>query len=86
MPTMTTTHPDWTKRHRPPYRLVAQRPMATKPGFSRTAWLPGTSDAESVEPEARALLDDPRDTIIRVDVWSVRQQRFVMTYSREMNR
>lgn len=69
----------WTARHKPPYRLVATRSMSS---IITTAWLPGTSDAESVDAEARALLADPRDTILSVTVWSVKEQQFVMTYRR----
>lgn len=68
----------WTERHRGPYRLYVSRPGKT----ARNEWLPGTTTAEEVDAEARALLADGRDTIALVCVWSVRRQRFVFTYKR----
>ena len=36
-----------------------------------------------VESEALALLEDPRDTIDSIDVWSLSEEKFVMTYRKE---
>ena len=46
--------------------------------------LPGTVSGSAVEiiAEARALLDDPRDNITSVYVWSDRDQQHVMTFTR----
>jgi hypothetical protein len=62
--------------HRGPFRLVVSRPT-TKAGFHRTEWLAGTTDRDDVEAEARALLDDPRDTISHVAIWSETEEAFV---------
>ena len=67
-------------RHRGPYRLVVTRP-AKKPGFYQTEWLTGATDRDNVESEARALLADPRDTVTRVDLWSLREDCFVGGYT-----
>jgi hypothetical protein len=58
-------------RHSGPFQLVIMRPMTAKAGFYRNTLLRGESEAEDVEDEARALLADPRDTIVLVSVWSV---------------
>ena len=76
--------PFWS-RHRGPYRLVVCRPHRIKAraarGFSTTEWLPGEiRHGEDVVGEAWALLDDPRDTIEVVSVWSVHEQAFVGGY------
>ena len=71
------------ERHRGPFRLCLTRPNQKKPGFFTTEWLKGESDHADVESEARALLDDPRDTITDIGVWSVRENQFVGTIKRE---
>ena len=72
--------PFWV-RHRGPFQLVLTRPFATKPGFYRSDWLAGDVDGPDVEDEARALLEDPRDTITGVSVWSCREEQFVFGYA-----
>ena len=76
--------PFWT-RHRGPYRLVVCRPHPLKrkadKGFSTNEWLTGEiREGEDVLAEAWSLLDDPRDTIEVVSVWSVTEQAFVGGY------
>ena len=66
--------------HRGPFQLVLTRPFVTKPGFFRSEWLTGETEREDVEGEARAFLSDPRDTIVRVHVWSIREQQFIGGY------
>ena len=66
--------------HRGPYTFCVCRPVKTKPGFFRSQWLSGDVDRDDVETEARALLDDPRDTINLVSVWSVREGCFIGGY------
>lgn len=68
--------------HRGPYRFCVCRPMVAKAGFFRSQWLTGVVDRDDVEGEARALLDDPRDTISRVDVWSIREECFIGGYNK----
>ena len=58
------------------YRLVVDRPFATKPGFFRTEWL-GAVDKDDIVAEAWALLRDPRDTIAAVKVWDERHGEFL---------
>lgn len=64
-------------RHRGPYQLCVSRPVRTKPGFLKGEWLPGQVPREEVVSEAIALLTDPRDSIVDVGVFSVREQQFV---------
>ena len=71
------------ERHKGPFQLVIMRPMTTKTGFYRNTLLAGESEAEDVEAEARALLADPRDTIVLVSVWSVPQKQFVTSYRKD---
>jgi hypothetical protein len=63
--------------HRGPYLFCVSRPHSRKKGFHRSEWLKGSVDHEDVGSEAIALLDDPRDTIAHVAVWSEREQAFV---------
>lgn len=67
-------------KYRGPFRLMVVRPFATKPGFFRSEWLPGVVDSADITAEARALLTDPRDSIVTVDIWSEREQKFIHTY------
>lgn len=69
--------PIFLDNHRGPFRLCVTRPCATKPGFFRSEWLKGSVDRADVEDEARALLQDPRDSIQHVAVWSVTEGQFV---------
>jgi len=69
--------------HRGPFTFCVTRPKenprkGTYPfSFER---LPGTVNGADVADEARALLEDPRDSIISITVWSVTEQQCVMTY------
>lgn len=69
----------WQSRHRGPYQLLVTRPSKGQTPI-RVEWLAGRSDGDEVEAEAQALLSDPRDRVLRVHVWSEREQQFVMTY------
>lgn len=68
---------DILNNHRGPYLFCVSRPSTKKAGFHRSEWLKGSVEHEDVGPEAKALLDDPRDTIEHVAVWSEREQSFV---------
>lgn len=57
-------------------RLYIERPIKSKPGFFRGEWLPGTVSRDDAPAEALALLNDPRDTIVRVKVWNDRWGQF----------
>ena len=72
--------PFW-RRHRGPFRLVIDRPYKTKVGFYRSEWMKTEMEGEEVPEEAIMLLEDPRDTIVSVSVWSVREQQFVYNYT-----
>jgi hypothetical protein len=72
-------------RHRGPYLFQVCReraPTKTKPTDWYVENLPGTVAAEDVESEANALLDDPRDTITAVYVFSEAEQQHVVTIKR----
>jgi len=74
--------PFWD-RHRGPYRLVVCRPHPRKKGHSTSEILTGvTRHGADVQEEARALLTDPRDTIVTITVWSESEECFVMSYTR----
>ena len=83
---MGSAYPFWF-RHRGPYLLAVCRPHSdprkAKAGFSKTEWLRGETEGEDVPGEARVLLNDPRDTIDIVSVWSVSEQQFVGGYRKE---
>jgi len=79
MPAAATSFID---RHRGPFRLCLTRPHPRKKDRVTTEWLRGVTSSEDVESEARALLQDPRDTITSVSVWSVREEQFVGGYRR----
>jgi len=68
---------DILNNHRGPYLFCVSRPFAKKKGFHRSEWLKGTVEHEEVGNEAIALIEDPRDTIEHVAVWSEREQAFV---------
>ncbi|HET9024814.1 MAG TPA: hypothetical protein VFN64_09595 [Burkholderiaceae bacterium] len=68
----------WTSRHRGPFKFYVSRA-----GKNPSAWLAGPTDAEDVDAEAQALLDDARDCIWFVGVWSVRDHQFVHSYKKE---
>jgi hypothetical protein len=69
----------WRTRHRGPYTFHVER-NGVKAGTWGSETLKGEIDADDVLSEAMALLADPRDKIVRVHVWSVREEMFVMTY------
>lgn len=52
-------------------------------GFFKTELLPGSVDRDDVEEEAAALLSNPRDTIVGVDVWSESEECFVTSINNE---
>jgi hypothetical protein len=72
-------------RHRGPFRFQVCRERTPKgkqyPATFET--LPGTVSREDVTSEATALLDDPRDTIVRVFVWSESEQQHIITFCRK---
>ena len=70
---------DILNNHRGPYIFMVTRPFAKKVNFFRSEWLAGEVYREDVGSEALALIDDPRDTITAVYVWSEREQAFVTT-------
>lgn len=73
-------------RHRGPFVLqVVRETPKTKYRFSVDT-LKGSVDGVDVDSEARALILDPRDSIVSVYVWSEPEQQHVCTYRREDNR
>jgi hypothetical protein len=71
--------PFWT-RHRGPFRLVLTRP-GKKAETHTLKWVQACCESgQDAEDEARALLADPRDTIVNVHVWSETEQQFVCGY------
>jgi hypothetical protein len=71
----------WLSRHRGPFQFCVTRTTMSKKGAGLSnQWLTGLVDGADVEDDAKGLLDDPRDTIVCVDVWSVTEQQFVMTF------
>lgn len=69
---------NWLDSHRGPFQLLVVRPW-TK-GRIKTEWLKGSVSSEDVEAEAQALLTDPRDKIILVNCWSLKDNQFVMSW------
>jgi hypothetical protein len=72
-------------RHRGPFQLQVLRTTAsTKAKFAQaSAALPGRTDGPDALSEARALLTDPRDTIVSVSIWSVPESQHVMTINKK---
>jgi len=68
------------QNHRGPYRFHAVRPPNTPRGRPSSEWFRWRVEADDVAEEANALLGDPRDTIIAIDVWSEKESQFVMTF------
>lgn len=65
--------------HRGPFRLCLTRDRGTKvlPKNRFTSeWAKGEVAKDDCEEEARSLLDDPRDTIVGVHFWSVKEEQF----------
>lgn len=69
-------------RHRGPYVFLVLRRASRKRYKFTSEVLKGEMDGEDVESEAWALIDDPRDTIVTVCVWSTREEQFVMTFGK----
>lgn len=67
-------------RHRGPYVLCVTRLVGRARWTSE--WLKGVVDREDVDEEAWSLLDDPRDAIASVAVWSERENQFVTIISK----
>lgn len=74
---------DFTTRHRGPYRLSVCRPHPKKIGCHKSEWLPGVVDGVDVADEARALLSDPRDTIVSVAVWSEHEECYATIFNKQ---
>jgi len=55
------------------------RPVPGKPGFFTSEWLKTPIEPEDVESDALALLNDPRDTITSISVFSERERQYVVT-------
>ena len=72
-------HQHWTTRHRGPYRFCVVRPSKGKTPH-RTEWLSGEVSGDQVDEEAEALLTDPRDSIIAINVWSLKEEQYVWSY------
>lgn len=66
---------DILARHRGPYRLTVTRVDAK--GRFHTEHLAGTVESDDVLTDSLALLTDPRDSIVDVGVWSLRENQFV---------
>lgn len=67
------------ENHRGPFRLclTRDRGLKVKPAHRfTTEWPAGEVSRADCEDEARALLDDPRDSITSVHFWSVKEQQF----------
>lgn len=71
--------------HRGPFALMVRRPHPVKTkrerGFFVTEWLKGETSIDDVEDESLALLSDPLDTIDNVQIYSLSENQFVMSYS-----
>jgi len=68
------------QRHRGPYTLRAERAL-TKRGGAFT--LIKNVATEDVEDMARMLLDDPRDNVLLVCVWSEREEQYVTSFRKQ---
>jgi hypothetical protein len=77
----TETH--WTTQHRGPYRLFVVRSTGKKLQPLSSKWLKGEVSSDDVEEEALAILNDQRDTVFNVSVWSIRDSQFVWSWKRE---
>lgn len=63
--------------------VMRPHPSPRKKGFFQTEWLHGGVDKDEAESEALALLNDPRDTIVGVYLWSDRWNQFAGKWKRE---
>jgi len=76
------------EKHRGPFILMLSRPhkspqKATR-GFSSSEWLrTAVRDGQDALDEARALLEDPRDSILAVYFYSEIEQQFVGALRKE---
>lgn len=77
------TVPSFLTRHRGPYVFQLIRPHARKPGFIIGEWLDSESSSADVVEEGLALLNDPRDTVTQVHIWSVKEAQFVHTLKKD---
>lgn len=68
------------QRHRGPYALNVLRASRNKYGAKTTTEMRGV-DSDEVEELARMLLEDPRDKVLGVYVWSEREEQFVTSFS-----
>ncbi len=79
--------PGWLDAHRGPFILLVDRPSTkahkNAAGVYRTSeWLKGEVEKDDVVSEAESLLTDPRDTILGVSVWSIKEAQFVGGFRR----
>jgi hypothetical protein len=75
-------------RHHGPYSLSVTR-QDTRQAIGKQytcQHLPGASEKDDVEAEAWALIDDPKDTIVHVHVWSEPEQCYVGGYRKSDTR
>lgn len=70
------------EHHRGPYTLHVIRETPTRKVTWHSEALPGHVEPEDIPSEAQALLDDPRDTITTVIVFSEYEQQHVTSYKR----
>ena len=70
------------EHHRGPYVLQVLRETPTLKVKWHTETLPGRVEPEDIPSEAQALLEDPRDTIVTVLVFSEYEQQHVTSYKR----
>lgn len=80
------TESTWYDRHRGPFVLNVVRPGKKKNCLTcaTSEWLKGSiREGKDTEEQALALLNDPRDTISSVHVWSETEQQFVMGYNKK---
>jgi hypothetical protein len=63
-------------RHRGPFVFMVQRKGKKGP---ETEWLKGEVPKEDVEEEALTILEDPRDSVENIALWSIKEEQFVTT-------
>jgi hypothetical protein len=82
---MTTWNP--LDHHRGPFRLMVMRPKKVAAGSKKYPatfeLLKGNVPKADIEEEAQALLNDPRDVIESIYVWSEREEQFVTIIKRK---
>lgn len=64
--------------HRGPFRFLLTRSTSkgSKSPF-KSEWLTSKFDRDEVLDEARAILDDTRDKVLSIQVWSEREDSFI---------